>query len=153
MPACLNCPSHPVSRHPWSHVVIGMWRKYPNPRCTHVISVDVVDRSVDPKTGIIRTERILGCKQKAPKWIVKVRTLEYLCALVSSRSRPCSSLVVQKMLLCARCPSSTLRPKIPLSPLSIFPSPSLPPATKLSATLLPHQTEHASHKQPKSTPA
>ncbi|KAK2461681.1 hypothetical protein APHAL10511_006144 [Amanita phalloides] len=58
--------------HPWSHVVIGMWRKYPNPRCSHVISVDVVDRTVDPKTGIIRTERILGCKQKAPIWIVKL---------------------------------------------------------------------------------
>ncbi|KAF8349792.1 PRELI-like family-domain-containing protein [Amanita rubescens] len=58
--------------HPWSHVVIGMWRKYPNPRCSHVISVDVVDRTVDPVTGVIRTERILGCKQKAPAWIVKV---------------------------------------------------------------------------------
>ncbi|KAG5352706.1 Protein MSF1 [Termitomyces sp. T112] len=57
--------------HPWSHVVIGMWHKYPNPKCSHVVSIDVVDRSVDPKTGIIRTERILGCKQKAPSWIVK----------------------------------------------------------------------------------
>lgn len=62
-----------VTRHPWSHVVIGMWHKYPNPKCSHVVSIDVVDRSVDPKTGIIRTERILGCKQKAPSWIVKVQ--------------------------------------------------------------------------------
>lgn len=58
--------------HPWSHVVIGMWRKYPNPRCSHVISVDVVERTVDPMTGVIRTERILGCKQKTPTWIVKL---------------------------------------------------------------------------------
>ncbi|KAE9410680.1 MSF1-domain-containing protein, partial [Gymnopus androsaceus JB14] len=58
--------------HPWSHVVIGMWYKYPNPKCTHVVSVDVLERSVDPKTGVIRTERVLGCKQKAPKWIVKL---------------------------------------------------------------------------------
>ncbi|KAI0080023.1 MSF1-domain-containing protein [Panus rudis PR-1116 ss-1] len=57
--------------HPWSHVVIGMWHKYPNPHCSHVLSIDVVDRSVDPQTGVIRTERILGCKQKAPTWIVK----------------------------------------------------------------------------------
>lgn len=49
-----------------------MWRKYPNPHCSHVLSVDVVDRSVDPNTGVVRTERILGCKQKAPVWIVKV---------------------------------------------------------------------------------
>lgn len=58
--------------HPWSHVVMGMWHKYPNPKCSHVISVDVVDRSVDPETGIVRTERILGCKQKSPTWIVKL---------------------------------------------------------------------------------
>jgi len=58
--------------HPWSHVVIGMWRKYPNPKCSHVVSIDVLDRSIDPKTGIIRTERVLGCKQKAPGWIVKL---------------------------------------------------------------------------------
>ncbi|KAK1222898.1 Phospholipid metabolism protein [Marasmius sp. AFHP31] len=58
--------------HPWSHVVIGMWHKYPNPKCSHVVTIDVLDRTVDPKTGIIRTERVLGCKQKAPTWIVKL---------------------------------------------------------------------------------
>jgi len=58
--------------HPWSHVVIGMWHKYPNSKCTHVVSIDTIDRTVDPKTGIIRTERVLGCKQKAPLWIVKL---------------------------------------------------------------------------------
>ncbi|TFK30754.1 MSF1-domain-containing protein [Coprinopsis marcescibilis] len=58
--------------HPWSHVVIGMWRKYPNPKCTHVVSVDVMDRSVHPETGIVRTERLFRCKQKAPAWIIKV---------------------------------------------------------------------------------
>lgn len=49
-----------------------MWHKYPNPHCTHVQTIDVVDRTVDPETGIIRTERVLGCKQKTPTWIVKV---------------------------------------------------------------------------------
>ncbi|KIY65886.1 MSF1-domain-containing protein [Cylindrobasidium torrendii FP15055 ss-10] len=57
--------------HPWSHVIIGMWRKYPNPKCSHVISVDVLDRTVDPVTGVIRTERVLGCKQKTPGWILR----------------------------------------------------------------------------------
>ena len=65
--------------HPWSHVVIGMWHKYPNSKCTHVVSIDTIDRSVDPKTGIIRTERVLGCKQKAPLWIVKVRLPSDFC--------------------------------------------------------------------------
>ncbi|KAI4294678.1 PRELI-like family-domain-containing protein [Schizophyllum commune] len=58
--------------HPWAHVIIGMWHKYPNQHCSHVVSVDVLDRSVDPETGIIRTERILGCKQKAPAWVVRL---------------------------------------------------------------------------------
>jgi len=62
-----------ISSHPWSHVVIGMWHKYPNSKCTHVVSIDTLDRTVDPETGIIRTERVLGCKQKTPAWIVKVR--------------------------------------------------------------------------------
>ena len=73
--------------HPWSHVVIGMWRKYPNPRCSHVISVDVVDRTVDPSTGIIRTERILGCKQKAPGWIVKVSLIGTCCVVLHVRTQ------------------------------------------------------------------
>src|SRR5712671_8039868 len=50
-----------------------MWHKYPNPHCSHVVTVDVIDRSVDPTTGAIRTERVLGCKQRSPAWIVKVR--------------------------------------------------------------------------------
>jgi len=58
--------------HSWSHVVIGMWHKYPNPHCTHVQTIDVLDRTVDPETGIIRTERVFGCKQKTPAWIVRL---------------------------------------------------------------------------------
>ncbi|KAG9047291.1 hypothetical protein FS837_002599 [Tulasnella sp. UAMH 9824] len=57
--------------HDWATVSKGVWQKYPNPYSGHVVSVDVLDRSIDPETGIIRTERILGCKQSAPKWVVK----------------------------------------------------------------------------------
>jgi len=57
--------------HNWAHVNVGLGYKYPNPHCSHVITVDVLSREIDPKTGIIRTERVLGCKQKAPTWIVK----------------------------------------------------------------------------------
>jgi len=32
----------------------------------------VLERSIDPGTGIIRTERVIGCTQKAPGWIVRV---------------------------------------------------------------------------------
>jgi len=43
------------SRHEWSRVILGMWQKYPNPATSHVISVDTIDRTVDPVTGIIRS--------------------------------------------------------------------------------------------------
>jgi len=56
--------------HPWKNVIVGMWQKYPNPQCAHVISVDVLDRTIDPVTGVLRTERILGCKQAVPRWIL-----------------------------------------------------------------------------------
>ncbi|KAH7104744.1 MSF1-domain-containing protein [Auriculariales sp. MPI-PUGE-AT-0066] len=58
--------------YPWQHVTNGVWYKYPNPHCGHVASVDVVDRSVDPDTGIVRTERVIGVRQSAPKWIITI---------------------------------------------------------------------------------
>jgi len=58
--------------HNWAQVNVGLGYKYPNPQCSHVVSIDVVGRSIDADTGIIRTERLLGCKQKAPIWIVKL---------------------------------------------------------------------------------
>ncbi|KAG8888118.1 hypothetical protein FRB98_008384 [Tulasnella sp. 332] len=64
-------PTAPA-RHNWATVNHGVWQKYPNPHSGHVVSVDVLDRSVDPVTGILRTERVLGCKQAAPKWVVKL---------------------------------------------------------------------------------
>lgn len=48
-------------------------RKYPNPYATHVHSVDTLSRTMDTETGVIRTERIIGVQQGAPKWITKVR--------------------------------------------------------------------------------
>lgn len=58
--------------HDWTSVNHGLGKKYPNPHSGHVISVDVLDRSIDPVTGVLRTERILGCKQSAPRWVVKM---------------------------------------------------------------------------------
>ena len=101
--------SHFPPSHPWSHVVIGMWHKYPNSKCTHVISIDTIDRSVDPKTGIIRTERVLGCKQRAPLWIVKVRPLSELLFIsllifgVYPALRRFRRCLCQRNFLCGPC--------------------------------------------------
>ncbi|KAG9304502.1 hypothetical protein G9A89_020066 [Geosiphon pyriformis] len=59
-------------RYPWSYVSAANWRKYPNEECPHVVAVDVLDRYVDPVTGILRTERLITCQQNIPKWILKL---------------------------------------------------------------------------------
>jgi len=55
----------------WEEVSTANWRKYCpwNHQSTHVIGVDTISRSVDPSTGILRTERLITCKQTAPKWL------------------------------------------------------------------------------------
>lgn len=55
----------------WEEVSTANWRKYGpwNNKSEHVIAVDTISRSVDPVTGILRTERLITCKQTAPDWI------------------------------------------------------------------------------------
>lgn len=55
----------------WEEVSTGNWRKYCpwNDKSTHVVAVDILSRRVDPGTGILRTERLITCKQGAPKWL------------------------------------------------------------------------------------
>lgn len=55
----------------WEEVSTANWRKYCpwNEQSTHVIAVDTLSRYVDPGTGILRTERLITCKQSAPKWL------------------------------------------------------------------------------------
>jgi len=55
----------------WEEVSTANWRKYCpwNDKSTHVIAVDTISRNVDSETGILRTERLITCKQSAPKWL------------------------------------------------------------------------------------
>jgi len=58
----------------WEEVSTANWRKYCpwNDKSTHVIAVDTISRHVDPETGILRTERLITCKQSAPKWLLSL---------------------------------------------------------------------------------
>lgn len=49
-----------------------MWNKYPNPHADHVVSVDVLSQTLDPSTGALRTERIIGVQQGAPGWLKRI---------------------------------------------------------------------------------
>jgi hypothetical protein len=55
----------------WDEVSSANWRKYGpwNNKSEHVIAVDTLSRSVDEETGILRTERLITCKQTAPDWL------------------------------------------------------------------------------------
>jgi len=55
----------------WEEVSTANWRKYCpwNDKSPHVIAVDTLSRHVDPDTGILRTERLITCKQSAPQWL------------------------------------------------------------------------------------
>lgn len=55
----------------WEEVSTSNWRKYGpwNEKTPHVIAVDTLSRKVDPDTGILRTERLITCKQSTPKWV------------------------------------------------------------------------------------
>ena len=63
---------HILDSHPPIHTIAQFHYKYPNPHATHVHTVDTISRTVDPVTGIIRSERVIGIQQGAPKWVTKV---------------------------------------------------------------------------------
>jgi hypothetical protein len=55
----------------WEEVSTANWRKYCpwNDKSTHVIAVDTLSRSMDPATGILRTERLITTRQNAPDFM------------------------------------------------------------------------------------
>ncbi|KAH7094317.1 PRELI-like family-domain-containing protein [Paraphoma chrysanthemicola] len=58
----------------WEEVSTSNWQKYGpwNEKTPHVIAVDTLSRSIDPVTGILRSERLITCRQSAPKWITSI---------------------------------------------------------------------------------
>lgn len=45
--------------------------KYPNPLAPHVVSMDVISREI-LEDGTVRSERLIGIQQDAPKWVTRV---------------------------------------------------------------------------------
>lgn len=58
----------------WEEVSTNNWRKYCpwNNKAEHVLAVDTLSRNIDPATGILRTERLITCRQNAPQWILSI---------------------------------------------------------------------------------
>jgi hypothetical protein len=51
---------------PWQTVTLANWNKYPNPISSHVLSCDVLSRTIDAEKGLLITERLLCCRQPVP---------------------------------------------------------------------------------------
>lgn len=56
----------------WEQVTAANWQKYPNELSSHVVSVDILNREIDEKRQVLKTERLIACKQPIPKWISKI---------------------------------------------------------------------------------
>lgn len=56
-------------QYKWEQVTAANWQKYPNPISTHVVAVDVLAREIDEDRQVLRTERLITCKQAIPKWL------------------------------------------------------------------------------------
>ena len=65
--------AHHEFAYSWEEVSTNNWRKYCpwNDKAEHVLAVDTLSRSLDPTTHILRTERLITCKQSAPAWLKK----------------------------------------------------------------------------------
>lgn len=58
----------------WDEVSTNNWRKYCpwNDKAEHVLGVDTISRHIDTETGILRTERLITCRQNAPQWVLTI---------------------------------------------------------------------------------
>ncbi|OLL22309.1 Protein UPS2, mitochondrial [Neolecta irregularis DAH-3] len=110
-------PSPPISKLPtmkifesfhtfnynWQHVSAANWSKYPNDTCKHVVAVDILDRYIDPETGVLVTERLITCRQSVPKWIIKM-----VGGTEDSYVREVSQVDPRNQTLCMRSVNLTL---------------------------------------------
>lgn len=56
---------------PWSFTSVAkaFFRRYPNPFSKHVLSEDVISRTIDPTTGNLYTVRLISKTNKKPAWM------------------------------------------------------------------------------------
>jgi len=56
----------------FKQVAQSLFQKYPNPQAPHVFSVDTLSATIDETDGTLRVERLLGVRQNAPRWVMKL---------------------------------------------------------------------------------
>lgn len=65
-----------IYRHPWERVTAANWKKYADlehrPLLTHVVDVNIVNRSVDQKDGQLLTTRSITVNAPGPWWLQRL---------------------------------------------------------------------------------
>jgi len=56
-------------KHSWHECTLASWMKYPNPDRPDVLSVDLINKDYDEKTGILRATRLIMMDSWIPSWI------------------------------------------------------------------------------------
>ncbi|KAJ8025673.1 PRELI domain-containing protein 1, mitochondrial [Holothuria leucospilota] len=57
-----------VFKHQWDQVASAVWQKYPNPYSKHVLSEDIVHRSLLPDGRRLYSRRLLTKTNRMPRW-------------------------------------------------------------------------------------
>ena len=71
--------SEHVFAHNWESVVRGQWQKYPNPHNNAVLGIDVLERAVDPKTGVLSTHRVIASDWGLANWVQRLIGADRTC--------------------------------------------------------------------------
>lgn len=85
---------HHNSSEPPPTPLLAFFLRYPNPFARHVLSVDVLERTVDPETGKIRTLRLILKRGVVPQWASK-----WLPAAAASGGRGLDAWVLEESLV------------------------------------------------------
>lgn len=85
-----------IFNYNWEQVTAANWQKYPNELSLHVVSVDTLNREIDVERQVLKTERLIACKQPIPRWIRSIIGGEE-CSYVRELSEV--DLVLRKLIM------------------------------------------------------
>lgn len=72
--------------HPLPTVTLAYFLRYPNPYSTHVLSTDVLSRTLDPDTGRLTTTRLHWKRSRLPPAILKLLPKSVMGSVEGGRS-------------------------------------------------------------------
>jgi len=78
---------HLSSSYSFPAVTLAYFLRYPNPYSTHVLSTDVIDRHIDPKTKRLHTVRLHLKRSKLPSAVLKLLPKSILGATSNDSSQ------------------------------------------------------------------